>query len=388
MAMGATAPDPAPPEVDTPRTPRLRVAPSTIVLFGVVFWIVPLLGLLAGQYVDILLVVFLAILLSTFLDPAVSRLQRFHLHRGVAILLIYLIALAALALLARLALPLFTGETRQLATSLPAMQQKIEGVLRSLGIPIPAGGRQGLNIGRSLTGGENTVVSVAGNAATVLFAVGQALVFLASILVMAFFLTVRETFAADLVNILVPPAHRARTIDILSKMGQRMGRWVIGQAAITIYYAVAFSTGLTLLGVPYALSVGVITGALEIIPFVGGFIGVALAILVAAGSHPAAIIPVIVLYLVVTNVEAHILVPLVYGKAVHLHPFLVIVALLVGAKAFGLLGALIAVPIAAALQAAVESLYIRDVVEAAERRERRPKRPAIDLTVLRRIRTR
>ncbi len=46
MAMGAAAPDPAPPEVDAPRAPRLRVAPSTIVLFGVVFWIIPLLGLM------------------------------------------------------------------------------------------------------------------------------------------------------------------------------------------------------------------------------------------------------------------------------------------------------------------------------------------------------
>ncbi len=75
------------------------------------------------------------------------------------------------------------------------------------------------------------------------------------------------------------------------------------------------------------------------------------------------------------------------GGAVHLHPFLVVVALLFGAEAFGLLGALIAVPLAAALQVVVENLYVKDVVEAAEHKaERHVKLPAVNLAILRRRR--
>lgn len=176
----------------------------------------------------------------------------------------------------------------------------------------------------------------------------------------------------------------------MSLMGERMGGWVIGQIIITIYYALAFGLCLTLLGLPDAIGIAVITGALEIIPFVGGFIGAALAVLVALTVNPTLVIWVVILYLIVTNVEAHILVPLIYGRAVHVHPFLVIVALLFGAEAFGILGAIIAVPIAAALQVAVQGIYVKDVVEPAEKEQARwgGKRPIIDLARLARLRRR
>ncbi len=72
---------------------RLRIAPSSIVTFCVVFWAIPLLGLLFTQYINILLVIFLAVLISTFLSPAVHALERLHIHRGVGVLLIYLLIL-------------------------------------------------------------------------------------------------------------------------------------------------------------------------------------------------------------------------------------------------------------------------------------------------------
>lgn len=354
-----------------------RVPFRSIVVAGVVFWAIPLIGLFFSQYIDILLVVFLAILFSTFLSPLVNGLARAHINRGIAILLIYLFALGVIAFVGQLALPLFIDETQRLAQTLPSDLQTLTGPLKHLGIKIPSGGLKNFNISSLFSGGGHQVAGVAGQAVGLVFTIGQAIVFLLAILVMTFFLTVRKTFTADVVNVLVPPRYRERSTSILSQMGERMGRWALGQIAITIYYAVAFSIGLALLNVPYAISVGVITGLLEIIPFVGGFIGVLLAVLVAASVHPLTIIWVIVLYLIVTNVEAHILVPLVYGRAVNLHPFLVIVALLIGAKAFGLLGALIAVPLAAALQVGVENLYIRDVVEAAENAPAR--RAAIDV---------
>jgi predicted PurR-regulated permease PerM len=372
---------------EAPSRERVRIAPSSIVVFAAVFWVMPLIGLFFAQYVDILLVVFLAVLLSTFLNPVVSTFERLHLHRGVSILLIYILILAVLGFVGSLAFPLFVDETQNLANSIPADLQHIAGPLHKIGITIPTGGGKGFDLKSILNGGQHQVTSVAGQAVGVIFSVGQVIVFLLSILVMAFFLTVRKTFTTDVVGVLVPPDYRRRTNYILSHMGERMGHWALGQIVITIYYAVAFSLGLTLLNVPYALSVGVITGLLEIIPFVGGFIGVALAILVALSISPLTVVWVIILYLIVTNVEAHILVPLVYGRAVHLHPFLVIVALLVGAKAFGLLGALIAVPLAAALQVGVENLYIKDVVEAAEQQAQpRLKRMTINLDGLRRRR--
>jgi len=391
-APGATSREPR--ARDGAEAPRLRIAPSTIVTFCAVFWVLPLIGLFFTQYISILLVIFLAVLLSTFLSPVVNALERLHINRGVSILLAYLVILGVVSFVARLALPLFTGETQRLANTLPSDIQRIAGPLKQFGVTIPGssgGSSHGFSIQSLLTGsaGKSAATNVASTAFGLVFSVGQNVVFLLSILVMAFFLTVRRTFTADIVGVLAPPAYRQRAASILSQMGERMGHWAIGQIIIVIYYAVAFSVGLTLLHVPYAFSIAVITGLLEIIPFVGGFIGLLLAILVAATVSPITIVWVIVMYLIITNVEAHILVPLVYGRAVHLHPFLVVAALLFGAEAFGLLGALIAVPLAAALQVGVENLYIKDVVEAAEQRQQHEiRRAAIDLAFLRRNRPR
>jgi predicted PurR-regulated permease PerM len=221
---------------------------------------------------------------------------------------------------------------------------------------------------------------VAGQAVGIISTVGALLIALLSILVMAFLLTVRRTFTADLVNTLIPPDYRCRWIAIMSRMGERMGGWVIGQIIITAYYGVAFSAGLSILRVPDPISIGVITGVLEIIPFVGGFLGLLLAAVVALSVSPFRVLWVVVLYLIVTNVEAHILVPYVYGRAVHVHPFLVVVALLIGAETFGILGAIVAVPIATALQVVVENLYVKEVVEAAEQSRERSRKPVVDVT--------
>ena len=377
----------APPGAAATTRERVRIALPSIAIFAVVFWIMPLIGLWFAQYIDILLVVFLAVLFSTFLTPVVNVLERIHIHRGVGIVLVYLFVLGVLYGVVSLALPLFTSETQTLLNDLPGYLHSLAGPLSKVGIKLPSGGAKSINIQSLLSGfssGGQKVGAVAGQAVGLVFTVGQFLVFLLAVLVIAFFLTVRKTFTADLVNVLAPPDYRPRSIKILNQMGQRMGHWALGQIVITIYYAVAFSAGLTILHLPFALSVGVITGLLEIIPFVGGFVGMVLAALVALSISPITVIWVIVLYLIVTNVEAHILVPLVYGRAVKVHPVLVIVSLLVGAKAFSLLGALIAVPMAAAIQVIVENLYIKDVVESAEQQRRIDLRiPPLDLRRLR-----
>jgi predicted PurR-regulated permease PerM len=102
---------------------------------------------------------------------------------------------------------------------------------------------------------------------------------------------------------------------------------------------------LRLLGVPYAWSLGVTAGILEIVPYVGGAITVVLAAFSAATVGLPQVIGVIVLYVVLVNVESHILAPLLYGKALGLPPVAVLLALLAGVELLGILGALLAIPL-------------------------------------------
>jgi predicted PurR-regulated permease PerM len=361
------------PEQGAPGAPasrrlRITLAPSTVVLAGVVFWGLFLVGFFFARFIDVLLTIFLAILFSTFLSPIVNALEKLHIPRAIGILLVYLAILGVMALVGFLAVPLFTQETQRLEGVLLSDFQRLASFLTRFGIHIPTNLTKAVSAKGFLSGltggGGQGVVGIAGQAIGVVVTIGTLVVAILAILVMTFLLTVRKTFTADVMNTLLPPKHRKRTIFVLNHMGERMGGWVIGQVIVTIYYAAAFSLGLWIVHVPDAVSIGVITGLLEIIPFVGGFIGILLAVLVAATVSPLTILWVIILYLIVTNVEAHVLVPIIYAHSVHIHPFLVVVALLFGGVSFGILGALIAVPVAAALQVAVEHLYIEDVVEA------------------------
>jgi len=366
---------------------RPRLSFTRIAALIVLFWALPLMGLFFARYIDIVLVVFLAILFSTFLTPVANGLERLHINRGIAILLVYLAILGVLYLVVSLAVPLFINETQALVNEIPAYLNRFSGPLHAIGLNLPRGGSLNIRnmLGGFLANGNHSVGGIAGTAIGVVLSTATLAVEILAMLVMAFFLTVQKTFTRDLVNTLVPPAHRMRWITHMSRAGERMGGWVVGQIIITVYYAVVFSAGLALIHLPNELSIGLITGLLEIIPFVGGFIGLLLAVLVALTVNPSLIIWVVILYLIVTNVEAHILVPLIYGRTVHIHPFLVIVALLFGAEAFGIIGAIIAVPIAAALQVAVMGIYVRDVVTPAEEGgQTRPrlKRPLVDLTRL------
>lgn len=368
----------------------MQIAPWSIVLFAAIFWALPLIGLFFARFITILLLIYLAVLLSTFLTPIVNRLEKAHIHRGIGILLVYIGVLAVLFFVVWLAIPLFIRETQALINNLPMYLRRFSGPLHKIGITLPSGSKA-LDLRSilmdALSGGHASVSGVAGTAVGVVISISTALVEILAILTMAFFLTVQKTLTEDLVNVLVPPNYRERWFYLMSRMGERMGGWVIGQLVITVYYFIAFGAGLTILHIPNAISIAAITGVLEIIPFVGGIMGVTLAALVAFTVSITDVIWVVVLYIIVTNVEAHILVPNIYGRFVRVHPVLVIVALLFGAEAFGLVGAIVAVPIAAALQVIVENLYVKDVVKDAEDHPRpRLRRTLFDVTVLRRTR--
>jgi predicted PurR-regulated permease PerM len=119
--------------------------------------------------------------------------------------------------------------------------------------------------------------------------------------------------------------------------------------AIASYFALVFSVGLTLLGVPFALSIGLVGGILEIIPYLGGAVAVSLAVLSALTVKPVLALWVILFYAIVVEVESHLVAPTFYGRIMGLHPVVVLLALVVGAKTQGVLGVFFAVPVVVVL---------------------------------------
>ena len=152
---------------------------------------------------------------------------------------------------------------------------------------------------------------------------------------------------------------RADSLRLGHRIHVVLGRWLRGQLLLIALVSVVIYVVLgPILHIPYALALAILSGFLEIIPLVGPLIAAALAGTVAFSAHGMdTTIVVLAAYLVVRQIEDQIVMPVVIGRAVHLHPVITIFAVLVGLSTWGILGGLLGVPVAAALNVTLHELY-------------------------------
>lgn len=312
---------------------------------------------LLRQATHIFVVLFLAVLLASSVSLAATRMERLHIKRGIAILLVYIAVLAVLAGVVALLVPLIGNEISTLRDNLPSYQDRVNGLLARL--PKRNGETLRINTVFGNLGGQlNGAASKAGRGA---LAAGSALVTILLIFVIAFFLAVDPKFPERVVTRFVPPASRRRAFGLMGKVGTGLGYWVRAQLLLALFFGVAFGLGLAILRVPYALTLGTIGAVLEIIPYVGGAITIVLAVLLAATTGKLwLVVAALIWYAIVVNLEAHVVAPKLVGEIVGLNPLVVVLALFLGAELLGILGALLAVPLAVIVQAVLDEFWTFD----------------------------
>jgi predicted PurR-regulated permease PerM len=301
----------------------------------------------ATLLLEVMWLLFGALLLSLAIRPLANALARRRIPRGVAVLGVYAGSGGILALMGSLLVPVINAEVAHLKANGPTLLQ--EALSRVATIPVL---KQWLSstdvVVQNLSQRLDILVSTLVGAAA---GVGGLALDLLVILVLAYFFTTDAGLLERLLDGWVPESHRPRVRVIMARLSQRLTHWVWAQVAIALYFAVAFSVGLRLLRVPFAFTIGLVGGVLEIVPYLGGMVAVLLAVLSALTVHPLLALWVGLFYLVVVEVESHIVSPAFYGRVMGLHPAFVLIALLVGAEVKGILGVLFAVPIAVVLAA-------------------------------------
>jgi len=145
----------------------------------------------------------------------------------------------------------------------------------------------------------------------------------------------------------------------LWEMYHAVQRWFIGQLAAMTFIAVFWAVSLWAIGVPFALLLGIFSGLVSFIPYVGATISVVLPLLLALISEPFTAVYVILAFVAIQQIEGNILQPLLMSRAVDLHPALVVFAILTMGTLFGIVGVFVAVPLVAALQVLVRELWVR-----------------------------
>jgi predicted PurR-regulated permease PerM len=159
----------------------------------------------------------------------------------------------------------------------------------------------------------------------------------------------------------VSKERRGRARDVWNAAETRLGMWVRGVLILMGTIGIATAIAYTVLGVPAALLLGLWAALAEAIPIVGPALGAVPAVIVAASVSPQLAIIVLGVYIVLQLTEGNVLVPIVMRNTTGISPFLVILSVLIGAAAGGFLGALLAVPIAAAGEVLIEGLQAREV---------------------------
>lgn len=297
------------------------------------------------------LLVLTAVVLGSAMLPAARLFERHRVPRGVTVLGIYVIAAGVLVLMGRLLWPALREQGKQFIEQLPRMLDNVKDWIGDLRVwaeqwgtwvPTPKGESLG-GMADGLVGTllANTMAATAG--------VVGAVVGLLSILVIAGYLVMdAEALGRGLLR-LIPAERRQAVAEIAPPVIERMGAYVRGQLLVSLCVGVMLAAGLSLLGVRYALLIGALAAVLNVVPWVGSLVASVLGILSALNDSAGLAIATAAVFAGSNLVEGKLLVPYLVGRFTGLHPLAVLLALLAGAHLAGLVGALIAVPLSAAL---------------------------------------
>jgi predicted PurR-regulated permease PerM len=301
------------------------------------------------------LLLFLAITLSEAVRPLVAQLERIRVPRPVGALLIYLALLALLVGIGWLLFDPLATQANELANQAPTYLAQAQTWMKDAQQALLANDplSEALNAlaGQALASLQSSVPTLLQFPFTLVSGVFGVLLSIVLIVTMSVFWLISADKLRDFVLALAPERTRVGGALLFSELGNTLGGWVRGTLVAMLLIGAFTALGLALLGVPYALLLGILAGLLEIIPYLGPWISGSVAVVVAlVAVDPFKALQVVALFLIVQLAEGNLVQPLVMSWAVRVDPLLVLIAITLGVQVLGLVGALIAVPVAGMAQ--------------------------------------
>jgi predicted PurR-regulated permease PerM len=301
---------------------------------------------------EVFIIVFISFIFAAAVDPLIDRLEKRKIPRALAIFGIYLLLVLALVAIFRVVIPPAVNQVSSLSQNKEVYIDKVISYFRSLSPSLKDSIKNNaLNFGTSIS------TATASNLLTGAVGFVNGLIAIILVLVISFYLLLEKDGTEKFISSYAPKKYQTKTISIAKKITAKMSNWFRGQLAVAFIIFLADLIGLSLLHVNYALTLAIVGGFLEFLPIIGPTIAAVLAVLVALTASPILALIVGVYYLLVQQVENHILIPQIMKRSVGLHPIAVIIAILIGGKLLGLLGIIIAVPIAAAIAVIYNELF-------------------------------
>lgn len=280
------------------------------------------------------LLLFLAALLSMLLYPLVTRLGRHGVPGGVTVAGVLTLIVALFLYLGLQVLPLFATALDGLARLLMAIAPRLEAGVVQLPLTTILSTISGL-----MGGVSSALIGAAAQ-------VGALFWTLFVLVVLVFTIVTSIETRLWLLHFFVPAAYRPRVVSLLGAVSEGLSRWFMAQLAISGYYVIGYSIAGLVVGIPFAIPIAVISGLLEFIPYLGGLVGLGLAVLAASTVSQSAVVWIIIAETIIGMVAVYVVVPFFFARAIKVPPGAVLFGLYyVGGLVGGFFAALLTVPV-------------------------------------------
>jgi len=330
------------------RMVRFEIAPRSL------FLILTIAGgiLLIARLWEIILILIIALVLAGTFSPVVTWLERHRVPRPLSLSLILVALLGFIVGLGALIIPAFVHQFGTLSTDAPRIQARLADFAAR--VPPLAGQADTIRSAKP----DRLLAPIGAYALKSAGAAAQLVVLGGTTVVIAFYLIADHERVTGFLFALLPRHYHIRTARTLLDMETVVGGYMRGQAITSLCIGVFAFILLQATGVPAALPLAILAAFADLIPLVGGVLAVAPSVLFALTIGPLQAVIVLVALVIYQQFESHLLLPRVYGQSLRLSPLAVIIALLVGGTLLGIVGALLALPMAAGIRVLIENYRI------------------------------
>jgi predicted PurR-regulated permease PerM len=301
----------------------------------------------------VLVWIFVSVLLALALNPAVDALCRRGVkRRGSAAAIVYLLVLAFIAGVGALIIPTLVQQVSDFIQAVPGYVRDLTAGRGPLGF-LETKYDVVERVQKAVDGNGAASTSLAGGASAALDVTRSVVTFVAAVVTITFltlFMLLEGPNWVDRTIALLPARLRPLWREIADDTYRMIGRYVTGNLLISLIAGTTMTIVLLVLGVPFALALGLLVAVLDLIPLAGATLGAIVVTLVAFSDSTTSGIVVLAFTVVYQQLENHLIQPLVYGRTIALSPLAILISVLIGAEVAGVIGALTAIPIGGTLQ--------------------------------------
>ncbi|KKU03911.1 MAG: hypothetical protein UX88_C0008G0009 [Candidatus Woesebacteria bacterium GW2011_GWC2_47_16] len=311
---------------------KIEISHRTIifaVLFLIFLWLL--------YYIrDLILELFVALLIMAILNPLVTRLSKFKIPRAISVFIVYLVVFGVFGAAIAGIIPPLVEQTTSFVNNLPKY-------LSSLGI--------GGYINEQITGQLlSQLGSIPGQIVKVGISVFSNVVAVITVLILAFYLLLARNKLEDQLGLFFGDDKKRELGRIIDLLESRLGGWARGALTLMALVGVSNYIGLVILGIPFALPLAILSGLLEIIPYLGPVVAAIPAVIIGLSISPLMGLAVAALAFLIQQLENYLFVPKVMEKSAGVSPIVTLLSLAVGFRIAGVVGVVISVPVVLTVQ--------------------------------------